>query len=173
MRLANERKQQMKTNMKTLRAAAQTALDGKINTKSKLYAALPTLVAQQHALESARKTLNATGALTRKLSEACAAFAKDNETVFEAGRLIENQNGVRVGDIVIDDTAYHLACGYDGYMRTDGGKMTQDFLATLPTEWTTKKCELSTSGINANAPTEDDLAKYGLREKPNNTWSAA
>ena len=162
-----------KKEMKTLRAEAQAALDGKIGSKAKLYAALPTLIALQNALAAARKSLQATAEIARKLSDACTAFAEERQTLFEEGHLVENQNGVRVGDIVIDDVAYHLACGFDGYMRTAGDKMTQEFLRTLPEGWVKTTSEISTTGINAAAPTDENLKARGLKAKPKNVWSVA
>ena len=49
--------------------------------------------------------------------------------------------------------------------------MTQDFLATLPENWRKQKLELSTSGINEDAPSDKELAKRGLAPKVKNVWS--
>ncbi|MCZ0212046.1 hypothetical protein OZK63_42555, partial [Streptomyces sp. UMAF16] len=66
---------------------------------------------------------------------------------------------------------YHFASGYDGYVRSTPDKLTQDFLATLPEKWRKEKLELSTSGINEDAPSDKELAKRGLAPKVRNVWS--
>ena len=72
---------------------------------------------------------------------------------------------------VLGDATYHFASGYDGYARNTPDKLTQDFLATLPEKWRKQKIELSTSGINEDAPSDKELAKRGLAPKVRNVWS--
>lgn len=158
-------------SMKTLRTEAQQVLDDKVDTKAKLYDALPKLISLQDAITAANTAAKKIAALKKELSEACVKYAVEHPSVFEGGRLIENQSGVLVGDIVIDDVTYHLACGFEGYERSNGSNLSQPFLATLPDGWTKTKLELSTTGINAAKPSEEKLAELGLVEKPNNKWS--
>ena len=161
----------MKTDMKTLRAEAEALLAEKIDSKAKLCAAIPTLVRLQEALVIANRIRTASKRVADLLAEACTKYAEGHETIFEKGRLIPDQNGVRSGDIDIGETTFHLACGYDGYMRTNGEKITQEFLATLPEGWVKTKNELDTTGVNAANPSDETLEAYGLAEKPNNVWS--
>ena len=56
-------------------------------------------------------------------------------------------------------------------LRSTPDKLTQDFLATLPESWRKQKLELSTSGINGDAPSDAELAKCGLAPKVKNVWS--
>ena len=163
----------MKKDMKTLRNEAEALLAGKIDTKAKLCAALPTLVELQRVLELSCKTQKATGVVAKRLAEACTAYAVDHQSVFEKGRLIANQNGVETGDIEIHGSMYHLACGYDGYVRADGEKLTQEFLMGLPEGWRKERFELDKSGVNEAEPSEGELLANGLVEKPKNTWSLA
>ena len=72
---------------------------------------------------------------------------------------------------IVDEATYHFASGYDGYVRNTPDRLTQDFLATLPEKWRKHKLELSTSGINEDAPSDEELAERGLAPKVRNVWS--
>ena len=160
-----------KTEIRSLRNAAEEALAKGVTTKAALLEALPVLVEIQDAITAARRNLGACTDAARELSEACAAYVEAHPSVLEAGRLVANQNGVSCGEIVIGDRVYRLACGFDGYMRNTGDACTQAFLETLPKAWTKPRLVLDTTGINDARPTDADLARAGLRQKPKNVWS--
>ena len=122
---------------------------------------------------SARKNLKASEKTMAHLSELCSRYALGHEGVFATKRLVPNQQGVKTGDVVLDEATYHFASGYDGYVRGRREKMTQEFLASLPEKWCRQKLELNVSGINENAPSDAELAEHGLVQKPNNVWSLA
>ena len=157
--------------IKELRERADEMIAAGIANKDGLFAALPVLTALQAKADVAKKTLAATVKSLTMLSELCSRYALAHESVFEKKRLVTNQQGVRTGDVVIDEATYHFASGYDGYARNTLDKLTQDFLATLPEKWRKQKIELSTSGINEDAPSEKELAKRGLAPKVRNVWS--
>ena len=157
--------------IKELREQADEMISSGIANKDALFAALPVITALQAKAESAKKNLAATVKSLTMLSELCSRYALAHESVFEKKRLVTNQQGVRTGDVVLDDATYHFASGYDGYMRNTPDKLTQDFLATLPEKWRKQKIELSTSGINEDAPSDKELAKRGLAPKIRNIWS--
>ena len=157
--------------IKELREQADEMISSGIANKDALFAALPVLTALQAKAESAKRNLAATVKSLTMLSELCSRYALAHESVFEKKRLVTNQQGVRTGDVVLDDATYHFASGYDGYMRNTPDKLTQDFLATLPEKWRKQKIELSTSGINEDAPSDKELAKRGLAPKIRNIWS--
>ena len=157
--------------IKELRERADEMIAAGITNKDALFAALPVLTALQAKAESAKKNLAASVKTMTMLSELCSRYALAHESVFEKKRLVTNQQGVRTGDVVQGDATYHFASGYDGYVRNTPDKLTQDFLATLPEKWRKQKLELSTSGINEDAPSEKELAKRGLAPKTKNVWS--
>ena len=160
-----------KETIKELRVRADEMIAAGIANKDALFAALPVLTALQAKAESAKKNLAASVKTLTMLSELCSRYALAHESVFEKKRLVANQQGVRTGDIVQGDATYHFASGYDGYVRSTPDKLTQDFLATLPENWRKEKLELSTSGINEDAPSDEELAKRGLAPKVRNAWS--
>ena len=157
--------------IKELRERADEMIAAGITNKDALFAALPVLTALQAKAESAKKNLAASVKTMTMLSELCSRYALAHESVFEKKRLVTNQQGVRTGDVVQGDATYHFASGYDGYVRNTPDKLTQDFLATLPEKWRKQKIELSTSGINEDAPSDKELAKRGLAPKVRNVWS--
>ena len=157
--------------IKELRERADEMIAAGIANKDALFAALPVLTALQAKAESAKRNLAATVKSLTMLSELCSRYALAHESVFEKKRLVTNQQGVRTGDVVQGDATYHFASGYDGYVRNTPEKLTQDFLATLPEKWRKQKIELSTSGINEDAPSDKELAKRGLAPKVRNVWS--
>jgi len=157
--------------IKSLRERADELVDGGINNKDALLAALPVLTDLQAKTEFAKKSLASAVKSLTMLSELCSKYALKHESVFEKQKLITTQQGVRVGDVVLDDTTYHFASGYDGYERNGAEKLTQDFLETLPATWRKQSLKLNVSGINEDAPSENDLAEHGLRQKVKNVWS--
>jgi len=162
----------MKTEtIKSLRERADELVEGGINNKDALYAALPVLTDLQAKTEFARKSLASAVKSLSMLSELCSKYALGHESVFEKQKLVTSQQGVRVGDVILGEATYHFASSYDGFERNDGGKLTQDFLEALPKRWRKAAFKLSTSGINEDAPTDEELAEHNLRQKPKNEWS--
>jgi len=161
-----------KRTLRELRLSAEGMAAAGITNQEALLAALPVLIELQNAVSGHRKAVNAASDAATSLSDRCTAYATKHPSVFEGGKLVENQQKVRTGDIRLENAAYHLACGYDGYQRCEEDeKMTKDFLAKLPESWRKTKTAISTTGINEAHPTAKELAKYGLKEKPKNVWS--
>ena len=160
-----------KETIKELRERAEEMISAGIANKDALFAALPVLTALQAKAEFAKRGLASSVKTLTMLSELCSRYALAHESVFEKKRLVTNQLGVKTGDVVLGDATYHFASGYDGYVRNTPDKLTQDFLATLPENWRKQKIELSTSGINEDAPSDEELAKRGLAPKVRNVWS--
>ena len=157
--------------IKDLRERADELIAAGIANKDALFAALPVLTDLQARAEGAKRSLAAALRSMTQLSELCSRYALAHESVFAKKRLITDQLGVRTGDIAQGDATYHFASGYDGYVRNTPDRLTQDFLATLPENWRKQRFELSTSGINEDAPSDEELAKRGLAPKPRNVWS--
>ena len=160
-----------KETIKELRERADEMISVGIANKDALFAALPVLTALQAKAEFAKRSLASSVKTLTMLSELCSRYALAHESVFEKRRLVANQQGVKTGDVVLDEATYHFASGYDGYVRNTPDKLTQDFLATLPEKWRKQKIELNTSGINEDAPSDEELAKRGLAPKVKNAWS--
>ena len=160
-----------KETIKELRERADEMISAGIANKDALIAALPVLTELQAKTEFAKRSLAASVKTLTMLSELCSRYALGHESVFEKKRLVANQQGVKTGDVVLDEATYHFASGYDGYVRNTPDKLTQDFLATLPEKWRKQKIELSTSGINEDAPSDEELAKRGLAPKVKNAWT--
>ena len=160
-----------KETIKELRERADEMISAGIANKDALFAALPVLTALQAKAESAKKNLAASVKTLTMLSELCSRYALDHESVFEKKRLVANQQGVRTGDVVLGDATYHFASGYDGYVRRAGDKLTQDFLASLPENWRKASLKIDVSGINEDAPSDEELAEHGLAPKTRNVWS--
>ena len=160
-----------KETIKELRERADEMISAGIANKDALIAALPVLTELQAKTEFAKRSLAASVKTLTMLSELCSRYALGHESVFAKKRLVANQQGVRTGDVVLDEATYHFASGYDGYVRNTPDRLTQDFLATLPEKWRKQKLELSTSGINEDAPSDEELAERGLAPKVRNVWS--
>ena len=160
-----------KDTIRELRERADEMISTGIANKDALFAALPVLTALQAKAEFAKRSLASSVKTLTMLSELCSRYALAHESVFEKRRLVANQQGVKTGDVVLDEATYHFASGYDGYVRNTPDKLTQDFLATLPEKWRKQKIELNTSGINEDAPSDEELAKRGLAPKVKNAWS--
>ena len=160
-----------KETIKELRVRADELISAGIANKDALFAALPVLTALQAKADIAKKTLAVTVKSLTMLSELCSRYAIAHESVFEKKRLVANQQGVRTGDVVLGDATYHFASGYDGYVRSAGDKLTQDFLASLPENWRKASLKIDVSGINADGPSDEELAERGLAPKVRNVWS--
>ena len=160
-----------KETIKELREQADEMISAGIANRDALFAALPVLTALQAKAESAKRNLAATVKSLTMLSELCSRYALAHESVFEKRRLVTNQLGVKTGDVVLGDATYHFASGYDGYVRNSPEKLTQDFLATLPEKWRKESLKLDVSGINEDAPSNEELAERGLAPKVRNVWS--
>ena len=160
-----------KETIKELRERADEMISAGIANKDALFAALPVLTALQAKAESAKRNLAASVKTLTQLSELCSRYALVHESVFEKKRLVANQQGVRTGDVVLDEATYHFSSGYDGYVRNTPDKLTQDFLAALPEKWRKPSLKLDVSGINEDAPSDEELAEHGLAPKVRNVWS--
>ena len=155
--------------IKQVRAAAEAITS--IESRAELVEALATL-ASLHELNEIAKTVRAKCLNAEaKLSELCTEYAAAHQEVFDGGAMIRNQNGVHVGDITEGDTIHHLACGFDGYIRVNGEKLTQDFISALPKGWKKTKVELDVTGINKAIDKGADASTYGLMDKPKNVWT--
>lgn len=155
--------------IKQVRAAAEAITS--IENRTELVEALATL-ATLHEMNEIAKTVRAKClAAETKLSELCTEYAAAHQEVFDGGAMIRNQNGVHVGDITEGDTIHHLACGFRGYIRANGEKLTQDFIEALPRGWKKTKVELDVTGINKAVEKGADPSEYGLMDRPNNEWS--
>ena len=159
--------------IKELRVRADEMIAAGIANKDALFAALPVLTELQAKAKSAKKNLAASVKTLTTLSELCSRYALEHESVFAKKRLVTNQQGVRTGDVVLDEATYHFASGYDGYVRSTPDKLTQDFLASLPEKWRKSSLKLDVSGINEDAPSDEELAERGLTQKIRNVWSLA
>ena len=160
-----------KDTIKELRERADEMISAGIANKDALFAALPVLTALQAKAEFAKKSLASSVKTLTMLSELCSRYALAHESVFEKKRLVANQQGVRTGDVVLGEATYHFASGYDGYVRRADGKLTQDFLASLPENWRKASLKIDVSGINADGPSDEELAEHGLAPKTKNVWS--
>ena len=160
-----------KETIKELRERADEMISVGIANRDALFAALPVVTELQAKAESAKRNLAASVKTLTQLSELCSRYALAHESVFAKRRLVANQQGVRTGDVVLDEATYHFASGYDGYMRNTPDKLTQDFLAALPEKWRKSSLKLDTSGINEDAPSDEELAEHGLAPKVRNVWS--
>ena len=160
-----------KESIKSLKETAESFVKEGIPNKDTLKAALPVLIDLKTACEIAETNLKRAKQALLDLSAECSAYALKHETVFDEG-LVENQQGGQSCDITLDDgTTYHFLHGYNGYVRSDGGLMTQTFLVKLPKEWIRSKVTLNVNGINADSPDEARLAKFGLVEKETFVWN--
>jgi len=162
-----------KDTLKDLREKAEELVAGGIKNQEALYEALPILTDLQFKAAIATKVLAGTVKIGKMLSEMCSKYAMAHESVFKNRQLIKSQQGVLVGDVVRDEATYHFAAGFNGYERDDGQKMTREFLKSLPEGWTKTELKISTTGINAAMPDEEELSVHHLRQKCKNEWSVA
>lgn len=160
----------MAVTIKKLREEAEATKE--INSKEELVHALATLIKLQELNEVNEALNRKCKRVAANLSELCTAYAASHQEVFNGGSMIRNQNGVHVGDITDGSSIYHLACGFKGYIRSNGEKLTQDFLDALPKGWKKSSLSLDVTGINTAVDKGANPATYGLIDKPNNEWSA-
>lgn len=106
-----------------------------------------------------------------KLGDTLAEFVLTHPSVSK--ELPVSPDGVRSFDVTVNNTVYHLSCGFDGYVRTDGEKLTQNFLATLDKGWTKGKLELDITGMKRSDVTGEEIIEAGLVQKPKNIWTEA
>jgi hypothetical protein len=79
---------------------------------------------------------------------------------------------VEAGDIEIDGHTYHFSRGFKGYVRMEPGKqITQNFLASLPQEWTKTLLDLDQTAMKGLKLTVDELGEHGLVRKVRQGWS--
>lgn len=152
--------------------AIRTDLDavGAIKNIEDFKAAVRLVVESQTKLDDMGRLEKMIKAKTQEVSEKCSAFALAHRSVFVNG-LAKDGKGVEHGDVLIGDDLYHFAAGYEGLIRLDGGKMTQEFIATLPEKWVKAVLKPSQTTMQTLGVTEDDLHKAGLVRRANNVWS--
>jgi len=161
-----------KKTLKDMRIAAEAVLENGVANKAALAEAVPVLVELQEAVSNAYRTAKECTALADALSEACSRYGLAHESVFDEG-LSLSPVGVKSGDLTIEDVTYHFASGYDKPKRIDGGKLTQDYLGSLPKDWVKGRLELDTTGINRLGVSEEDLENAGLFRPEKNEWKLA
>jgi len=132
--------------------------------------ALPVIVEAMERIKSMNSTMREVAKIVGKLNESASKYALEHESVFDDG-LYTDAKGVLTGDITDEATVYHLAAGYADPKRTDGDAMSQDFLETLPAEWTQNVLKLYTGGINRSGATAEQLAAKGLYRPAKNEWT--
>ena len=158
--------------MKKLRAAAEELLAAGVNNKAQLEAAVPALVALQSAERAVSARINETRAVIEQLSAACSDYAREHLAHVFGDTFSVSPIGVESGDIEIDGRTYHFSRGFDGYIRMEPGmKMTQNFLANLPEDWTRSKLELDATAMKDQKVTVDELGEHGLVRKVRQGWS--
>lgn len=155
--------------MKDARTKVENLLEAGIKTRAQLDEALPILTRLKSMTEVTGQTVRDCNKLIKAMSDACADYAIKHPTSFVDG--LQTVDGVQVGDVLVGDTLYHLANGYEGYKRITGENMNQGFLGGLPKKWVKAKMELDVTGINRAGVTLDDLELHGLYRPAKNEWS--
>ena len=158
-------------SLKTIGDTVKSHLENGVSNLEQLRAALPSLVDLVEAIKHHRSLIASLDKMAKDLNTKCTAYATKHQSCFDDRQMHTSQLGVLTGDITIDEMTYHLACGYDGYIRADGDKLTQAFLMDLPENWRKEKLELNTTGINDAKVSDEELEKFGLTPKSVNTWS--
>ncbi len=158
-------------DIKTLREEAEALVEGGVRNKVQLIEAVPALIELQNAAKAAKKNLDASNAVARALSKACSEYAHEHpEYVF--GSFMVSPIGVESGDLEIDGRTYHFKHGFEGYVRSEEGKLiTQEFLAGLPEGWAKSKLELDTTALNKAEPKAEELEEFGLMRKVKQVWA--
>ena len=158
--------------LKKLREDAEAALEAGVANKAQLVEAVPALVALQERIVQTQKSINAAKKVVEALTKLCSDYAHDHpQFVFDQAFSVSPIGG-ESGDLEIGEITYHYSRGFDGYIRTEPGKLlTQDFLSGLPDGWAKKKLELDVTAVaNANL-SADALAEHGLKRKPRYKWT--
>ena len=155
-----------KPNFKDLCEDARAIL--KITTKAELYEALPKLIALNEAIKNMQSLILTGNKISRALIELCTKYAVKHPGCFDDG--IKNVDDVMIGDITLDGVRYHLASGYRGFKRVDGGNLSIDFFAKLGEEYKQVRYELKADALK----NLDDkaLEKLGLKWGEHNVWTA-
>ncbi len=159
-------------SLKTLRDEAEAALQSGVSSIDDLKTSVPTLVALQRAIHATEKDLYATKSIATALLKATCAYAHENAQALFKETLQVSPIGVERGSLDIDGTTYHYSRGFDGYQRTATGyTLSQDFLATLPPEWTKYTLELNIKSVTNDKLPPETLAEHGLMRKTKLSWS--
>jgi len=133
--------------------------------------AVPVLVELTTKISQMRKTIKSMADLADALNEKVTAYAMAHPSVFVNGLSPADGKMIRHGDVMIGGKLYHFAAGYKGFLRLDGGQLTQEFLDGLPKGWAKGKFEIDATEMKSLGVTDDDLQKAGLVRRANNVWS--
>ena len=161
-----------KKTLKALREEAEAALAGGVANREQLEEAVPALVALQNAVESLKRRTNALQDVIDDLSAVCSKYALAHpEHVFDRTFSVA-PSGAKSGYLAVGERTFRFSHKQNGYVRTDHAqKMTQEFLATLPSDWTKLKLTLDATGIAKAKATAEELSEKGLVRKVANTWT--
>jgi len=160
------------SNKSTFKELCQnaTVFSSKVSNATELNQALPIIFELVESVKVHADCVKRGQEIIKDAFKACSDYAIKHPGCFDNG-LNEIKNRIKAGDITLDGVTYHFESGYNGYKRKVGGNMTKEFLESLPENWYKQTCTINTSGINAEAPTDEELDHYGLKRNIKHDWS--
>lgn len=153
---------------KELQARAEKLLSASVATRATYEEAIPLIFALADKAKSISNYAKILKALAESLSSRAADYAVDHATALDSP-LATVKTDIESGEVTIDGTLYRLTISPDEPKRIDGGNMTQDFLKSLPKEWTAAKLSLKKSAVASVSA--DELEKHNLRREKKRVWS--
>ena len=151
---------------------AQSIIDAGVNTRASLFEALPMAKELLFRLSTLKRTADALREAADALHDLAAKYAENHTSVFDAGLLVEEREGIFVGDVTIGDTVFHFVKTKGLPVRIDGGNLTGGFLASLPECAVKRVPKLDVDGLKrAGWDTEEKLAEYGLFRPDRCMWT--
>ena len=151
---------------------AQSIIDAGVNTRAALFEALPMAKELLFRLSTLKRTADALREAVDALHGLAAKYAENHTSVFDAGLLAEEREGIFVGDVTIGDTVFHFVKTKGSPRRIDGGNLTGEFLRSLPECAVKNKLEFDLAGLKrAGWDTEEKLAEYGLFRPDRCMWT--
>ena len=157
-----------KTPANELNESAEKLIATGVTKRADYEAALPLMFALQEKAKSIRKFAGILDDAAGRLSNLAADYAIDHATGLDSPLATVKEN-IQNGDVTVGGTLYRLTVSPNDPKRMDGGHLTQDFLKSLPKEWTSQKLTLRKSAFAKVSA--DDLEKHNLRRETKRVWS--
>ena len=153
---------------KELKEQAKKLLEAGIENREAYEEAIPLMFAVSDRAKSIFNNAKELKSLAENLSSVAADYAVRHVTALDKP-LATVKTGIENGEVTIAGMLYRLTISLDDPKRIGGDNMTQDFLKTLPKEWTSAKLSLKKSAVASVSA--EELEKHDLRREKKRVWS--
>ena len=133
-------------------------------------AGLPLLFELREKVENLSSLVKSFKVYDKLLADKLSDYCEGHKSALD-DTIVQEKDGQWAGTITLDGKTYRFCKSKYGYLRNDGSNLTQSFLETLPSTWTRTKLELNATAINAQNPSDEELANEGLERGEKREWS--